>query len=432
MQNRRSTPYEAEAIKRQTDAEGVRRILLVDDSKAQRVLLRRMLEGMGHVVFEAVSGKDALEVADEIEPDLVISDWMMPGMDGVEFCRAFRALDREFYGYFILLTSKAERRDVQVGFEAGADDFLTKPVDWAELGARLNAGDRIIRMQRDLATKNKLLVGTLEELQTLYAALDRDLDEARKLQQALVPKRHYLSEQGAISLMLRSAGHVGGDLVGVHRLGASRYGLFAIDVSGHGIAAALMTARIAGYLSGQSPEINILLGRTEDGLIELRDPALVCRQFNEMLLADLDTEIYFTATILDCNLITGCLRVAQAGHPPVLLQSADGSVRFLGDGGMPIGLIENATYETVEYHINPGERLLVFSDGVTECPGASKGQLDEVGLERIVLKNAGLAGQDFLEALMWDLFEFSGTTSLPDDLSGILIERAEISGQPDR
>ena len=159
-------------------------VLVVDDSGLQRRILAASLTRWGYRVSEAGSGQDALALCVSDPPDLILSDWMMPQMDGLEFCRAFRALPREDYGYFILLTSKSEKEEVAQGLDCGADDFLTKPVNPAELRARINAASRIIDMQRQLSEKNRLIGSTLNELQTLYDALDSDLVEAKKLQQS--------------------------------------------------------------------------------------------------------------------------------------------------------------------------------------------------------------------------------------------------------
>ena len=153
-------------------------VLVVDDSRLQRKILQASLSRWGYRVFEADSGGQALEVCRQVQPDMVISDWMMPGMDGLEFCKAFRAMKRDSYGYFILLTSKSEKDEVAEGLDNGADDFLTKPVNPSELRARLNAGERILSMERELTQKNRLVKETLEKLQSLYESIDNDLLEA--------------------------------------------------------------------------------------------------------------------------------------------------------------------------------------------------------------------------------------------------------------
>ena len=193
--------------------------LIVDDSRLQRRILCKSVRAWGFDVIEAASGDAALELCRNVTPDLVLSDWMMPGMNGLEFCHAFRQLEGEDYGYFILLTSKSEKDEVARGLEAGADDFVSKPVDLNELRARITAGDRILQMQRDLTGKNHLISQTLQELQRLYDSIDKDLLEAKKLQQSLVRERSVVLDQGHVSLLLRPSGHVGGDLVGFFRTG---------------------------------------------------------------------------------------------------------------------------------------------------------------------------------------------------------------------
>ena len=157
------------------------RVLVLDDSRAQRMLLVALLRRWGHEVVECDTPEAALAAATDPQIGLVISDWVMPGLTGPEFCRRLRGLRREGYVYVILLTSRSEDGALTEGLEAGADDFLTKPVRPPELRARLTAGARIVAMQRDLVQKNQLLSGALGELRTLYDALDHDLDEARRL-----------------------------------------------------------------------------------------------------------------------------------------------------------------------------------------------------------------------------------------------------------
>ena len=102
-------------------------------------------------------------------PDFVISDWIMPGASGIEFCRKFREISSEEYGYFILLTSKSEKAEIAQGLDSGADDFLSIPVNRDELRARRAAGSRILEFQRELSEKNRLVSVTLDELKRLDA-----------------------------------------------------------------------------------------------------------------------------------------------------------------------------------------------------------------------------------------------------------------------
>ncbi|WP_236940036.1 PP2C family protein-serine/threonine phosphatase [Falsihalocynthiibacter arcticus] len=400
----------------------IKRILVVDDSRAQRRLLSTMLKRWGFSVLEAGSGDEALEILQTHSADLILSDWMMPGMSGVEFCQIFRQLDKKKYGYFILLTSKSEKEEVAHGLEVGADDFLTKPVSSNELRARITAAERILSMERELIEKNALVSRTLEEISALYDTLDRDLIEAKKLQQSLVKERYRSFETAQISLLLRPSGHVGGDLVGMFPISDTEIGIYAIDVSGHGITSALMTARLAGYLSGASPKQNVALEKNGKGGFAARPPAVATELLNRLCLEEMDTEHYFTLVLAILNLVTGEVVLTQAGHPHPAIQRADGTIEYVGNGGMPVGLIEGATYEECRATLLQGDRLLILSDGITECPNALDVMLEEEGLEALLWRNRHVQGPAMLEALVWDLQEYAGEKEFPDDVSAAMVE----------
>ncbi|NDR57504.1 PP2C family protein-serine/threonine phosphatase [Aliiruegeria sabulilitoris] len=398
------------------------KVLVVDDSRLQRRILCASLNRWGFNVTEAASGPEALEKCAANPPDLVISDWMMPGMNGPDFCQAFRAMERDSYGYFILLTSKSEAVDVAQGLDAGADDFLTKPVSGDELRARLNAGERILRMEQELVDKNRLLSSTLEELQALYDSLDSDLIEARKLQQSLIKERNRRFGDSEVSLLLRPSGHVGGDLVGFFPIDSRRVGLFAIDVSGHGVASALMTARLAGYLSGSSADQNIALFEGEFGIYDALPPEQVAERLNNLTLDEIQTETYFTLLYAEVDLVSGHVMLVQAGHPYPAIQRADGTVETIGSGGMPVGLMPDASFERVECDLGCGDRLFIVSDGVTECESPDGKMFDEEGLSKTLANNRHLKGQEFLEAVTWDLHQYAGEKEFSDDVSAVLFE----------
>jgi sigma-B regulation protein RsbU (phosphoserine phosphatase) len=406
----------------QVVSKAIHKVLLVDDSRLQRRILSASLKRDGYDVIEADSGEEALELCRHARPDLVLSDWVMPGMDGLEFCRRFRMLSGEHYGYFILLTSKSEKAEVVKGLESGADDFLSKPVNAHELRARINAGDRILKMQRELTHKNHVITDTLEELRRLYNSLDNDLIEAKKLQQSLVRERYRDFGTGAASLMLHSSGHVGGDLVGHYRISDHKIGLFAIDVSGHGVSSALVTARLAGYLSSSSPEQNIALKALPDGGHTYLSPAEVVAQLNKIVFSEMETEHYFTMLLAVIDLQTGVVQLAQAGHPhPILLRHGE-KIEKIGSGGLPVGLIEGAMFEGFETNLNIGERLLILSDGVIECPDQNGELLGDEGLERLLTDLHDQPTETLLETLHCRLDAMTAGAGLPDDVSGILFE----------
>ena len=131
------------------------RILIAEDDTVSRTILRRAVEKIGHECLASADGEEAWSLYKE-NPDLdvIISDWMMPGVDGLELCRRVRNLDRDGYTYFIFLTALGDRGHLLQGLKAGADDYLSKPLDRDELGMRLTSALRVTDLHQRLAFQN--------------------------------------------------------------------------------------------------------------------------------------------------------------------------------------------------------------------------------------------------------------------------------------
>lgn len=395
-------------------------ILVVDDSRAQRRLLTRTLEKWGYETVEADSGRAALALCKATHFDIIISDWMMPGMSGVEFCRTFRDMS-DHATFFLLLTAQTEREILAEGLESGADDFLSKPFHAVELRARLRAGRRSVQAQRALADQNLTLSQTLEDLSDAYAAIERDLKGARVFQEGLLPDR-FISFGGIdVSLLFRSSGHVGGDLVGYFPIKDAEIGVFSVDVSGHGVASALMTARIASYFNAATPDRNIALIQNDEGYV-MAPLQETCERLNSILMQDAESDLYFTMAIAHINLKTYAVKTCVAGHPSPVLQRADGSVEFLELWSTPIGLVEDGAYSETEIQLAAGDRVVFYSDGVTECPDPDASLLDEDGFATFLDKARGLSGTNFVDRLTEDLISYHGSEDFPDDISAVVVE----------
>lgn len=401
---------------------GAMRVLVVDDSRAMRKVVVTHLKRWGFTTMEASDGAEALEICKDASIDVILSDWEMPKMDGLEFCRQFRALDRDRYGYFILLTSRNEKNDVAMGLEIGADDFLSKPVNSTELKARIRSGMRVLDMEHQLREKHETVQNALVDLQAAHDSISRDLVEAEKFQQSLVPVRHKSFDAGDVSILFKSCSHVGGDLVGFFSFAPDRLGLFSIDVSGHGISSALLTARLAGWMSPISQEQNVTLKVDENGKFYQRDPAKVASVLNDRMCSELETDHYFTLCYADVDLSTGRVRMVQAGHPHPVLFNEDKRTKFIGNGGPPIGLMPEMEFETNTFHLEPGDRLLLYSDGLTECEAECCMLLDESGLQRIVDRNKTISGRPFMDNMWNALTDFAEHRPISDDVSAILLE----------
>ncbi len=150
-----------------------------DDPFFQRVLTKR-LQAEGYQVYAAGDGREGMKAIVSFEPDLVISDWMMPEVDGLELCQSVKTGLREAAPYFILLTAKGEISNKLLALDTGADDYLVKPCDQGELMARVRAGLRIVLLSQELR-------GTVEELRVANAELQSARSEVERLSHELLP-----------------------------------------------------------------------------------------------------------------------------------------------------------------------------------------------------------------------------------------------------
>lgn len=400
------------------------RVLVVDDSAAQRQLLTAILSRMDLDVVALADPGHALHFClteEGADIRMILSDWQMPLMDGPDFCKAFRGLVRDDYAYFILMTSDTDRRTKAQGLDSGADDFVTRPIDIRELRARIRTGLRILDMQEALQHRNHEVRTTLDDLQTLHDAMNRDLAEARKLQRAFIPVRSLRQGGSELSLRLVTSGQIGGDLVGHFAISEDRIGLYSIDVSGHGVASALLTGRLAGLFSWNSRRGNIAF--RSDGR-DVHGPEVVMARLNDIMLQELSSDIYFTAVLAYADLGTGRITFCQAGHPHPLVRRADGRVETVGAGGPPVGLIAEAEFERVAIDLAPGDAFLMYSDGLTECADTWGDMLEEDGLMDLLaaIPPDATAAVDGIEAA---LRAHSGINGFEDDISMLLFRYGE-------
>jgi diguanylate cyclase (GGDEF)-like protein len=165
------------------------RILVAEDSPVARELLQRMLAAWGYEAVVAQDGEQAWRLLQQPDcPRIALLDWMMPGVDGLELCRRVRDLTRDRYVYLILLTGKDQQEDVVRGLDAGADDYLKKPFDQAELLARIRAGQRIVDVHGQMSAAREALreqastdpLTRLANRRSILQTLDREIERSRR------------------------------------------------------------------------------------------------------------------------------------------------------------------------------------------------------------------------------------------------------------
>lgn len=392
-------------------------VLIVEDSRLYRRLLSGMLAQWGYKVSEAENGLAALQILESQPVSLVISDWEMPEMDGLTLCREIRSRQIGHYIYVILLTARENPDDLTLGFDAGADDFLSKPVEQSELRARLHAGARILSLEATLAARNARLSEALRQI-------EQDLEVAARIQQSVLPAhqqryRDYFSDW----LFLPSA-WVSGDIFNVFPLD-NHLGFYCVDVSGHGVGAAMMSLAVARqFLHGRAVERFLF---TDDD--EVASPAEVVRILNGRFCSD-EVEIvsYFTMIYGVIDLDTGEGKLCQAGHTTPFIVSPDGEVRAVGSGGAPVGLMPDLSWTDVDFTLAAGERLCLFSDGITECENLAGEQFGPQRLQEALRHGAALGLNDLLaqfarHLIHWRSGENQEQPTMADDVSLLVIER---------
>ncbi|MFO1406418.1 MAG: SpoIIE family protein phosphatase [Steroidobacteraceae bacterium] len=384
--------------------------LAVEDDGFERLRLAAILERLGFEVVLAADGAEALSLLTGQPPDVLITDWQLPALSGLDLCRAVRGGDPARRPYTVLVTARDQLEDLVEGLESGADDFIAKPYRAEELSARLRSGQRLLEMRRALVERTGMLEQALRHHRRGREVLEADLAAAARLQHQLLERALAPVPGLAIAHLFRPAQKVGGDIYGVARLAGDRAGFFHIDATGHGISAALHGFAIATALLG-------LGGRA----VEFDDPAAWVHAFNGRALE--------VGADIGCSLVVGWLdlgtrggRLCQAGHPHPLAVARDGAVRVLGSGGLPVGAIDGARYRSCEFELASGERLVLHSDGVTDCEGPT-GQPFGTDRLRGALASAAAADLDgLLRAVGRALDDWRGTATHDDDVSLLILE----------
>lgn len=391
------------------------KILIVEDEKVTRKLLRNRLEKWGYEVTSAADGLEAWELFQREAFPMVISDWMMPGLDGLELVRRIRAFDRPGYVYTILLTARDRREDILAGMAAGADDFITKPFDQEELAARIKVGARITRLEQELEKRNR-------ELEKANRRMKRDLEAAARIQRSLLPARLPHCPGVEFAWKYEPCEELAGDTLNLFMLDESHVGLYLLDVSGHGVPAALLSVNLSRILTpdpGQSDLLKEACPEGADGYCLIK-PAEVANRLNQRFPLDERTGQYFTFQYGQLEITSRTLTFVSAGHPPMIHLKADGGVETLLVRSLPIGFKseEPDLYRERELKLEAGDRLYFYSDGILEAAAPESREM--FGIDRLKETLDRARGQSLaagLETVCRELERWSGSPRQADDVS---------------
>ncbi len=392
------------------------KILVAEDDKVSRRLLVRTLQKWGHDVVEAPDGQQAWETFQQQTFPMVITDWMMPHMDGIDLVKKIRSVPTDEYVYIIMLTARAEKNDLIEGMEAGADDFLVKPVNNDELRVRLRAGERIVELEKKLSMRN-------HELEETNRRMRRDLEAAAKIQEALLPSSLPENHRYQVAWHFDPCDELAGDVLNFFHLDENNLGMYVLDVSGHGVAAALLAVTLSRLLSPVLDQSSIIKTRLENPpRYAITPPREVANQLNRRFQMDADTGQYFT-------MIYGVLDVAQrkfqfvsAGHPPIILVPAEGEARQIQVPGLPIGFMEEWDYSQDEIQLQPGDRFYMYSDGIIEARNDKEKMFSKNRLTEVLGKARKLSLQESIHYTLQKLKEWTNGRPIDDDVTILGVE----------
>jgi len=399
-------------------------VLVAEDDSATRLMVAKSLRDWGYEVVEAADGAAAwscLQESDAIR--LVVSDWSMPGLDGLELCQRVRTLPRSEYTYFILLTAHRDKESLVQGLAAGADDYVAKPFDKQELLARIRAGERTLKLQHELAERLDELTRVNRRLAEANRRMKTDLEAAARLQQALLPTELPGMPSAGFAWLYRPCEELGGDCLNVFQLDASHVGFYILDVSGHGVAAALLSVTLRRMLTPQPAESSLLHERlTPSGRRRITPPARVAEELNRLFPFDPDVGQYFTLFYGVLNTRSRLVRFVSAGHPsPIRVSGPDRSI-VLDAPGYPIGITETPEYEEHVVRLQPGDRLYVYSDGLSDAANSEGNMLGAVRLQNLLGSLHGVTLENTLTELWNAVGRWSGHDKPVDDVSMLAVE----------
>jgi len=376
------------------------RVLLVDDAKANLDILVEGLKS-DHKLSLALNGEMALQIAARTPPDLVLLDIVMPGLDGYEVCRRLRQLPETAEVPIMFLSSLEEVQNKTRGFEAGANDYLTKPFEMLEVKARV----------RSLLKAKAYSDAAKEQIAS-------ELRVAREIQMGMLPHDFTAVEQAypvGFGAVLEPAREVGGDLYGICAAGPERLVIFLGDVSGKGIPASMFMVRAISLAR--------LLSR------EIAEPERILARLNDELAADNPSGMFVTFLCGVFEPASGRLALANAGHcRPVLLSVGEAPRWAVKNLGTALGLEPGLEFERAEVILREGDALICYTDGVTE---AFNPQEECYGSERLLADAGAFAGQAapaLAAGLLQKVRAFAGAAPQSDDIA-ILALRVGRAGE---
>ena len=376
-------------------------VLIVDDDAASRKLLARILTTRGYSCRETDKAAAALRLVQKEQPAVVLLDFAMPEMDGAEALRQLRADPNPSVAQtpVIMLTGHGDN-EVKC-LNAGANDFVIKPINAEVLLARIETQLRLRSLRLQLEQQN-------QELEAWRRDLERDLAAARLTQQSLIPQKPPTIPGWALAACYRPVIQVGGDIYGWLPIKNGRWLFWIADATGHGAAAALMTT-LAKLLFHHGHEAH-------------ERPATIMEAVNNDLRGTFGGRSFMSAMCVALDPKAGQATVVGAGHPPLLVTRFGRGTEAIGSTAPPLGLVEEVQFSETVLELNPGDAFILYTDGL--LGPAKNGRPRSTPTQLAGMINPFAPSADALLDLMLKAATPETSESPPDDIAAVVVRRS--------
>jgi len=369
-------------------------ILLVDDNPTNLQVLFQTLEGVGCKLLIAKNGNGALAIAGKARPDLILLDIMMPDIDGYEVCRQLKADPATADIPVIFLSALGETEDKVKGLHLGAVDYITKPFQPDEVIARVNTHLTIHRLKREVESQKD--------------QLKHELEVVSEVQRKLLPKKLPEINGFKLAAHYETSRYAGGDYYDILEIPENRWGFLIADAEGHSAPAAVLMAMTCALFRAYSGSP--------------ADPAAVLHYLNQHLCKVAEPS-FMTALYAVYDAGQQTMRIARAGQPlPMIYRASEKKAFELESPGVyPLG-IEPYQIEipVTEVKLLPGDRFLVYTDGLSERFNAAGETYGEERLLKPLATDNATVPQDVVAAIMGDVEQFAGNHPADDDQALLL------------
>jgi sigma-B regulation protein RsbU (phosphoserine phosphatase) len=380
-------------------------ILVVDDDAMSRRVLAQLLSAAGYNCRVSNDGSEALETIHARPPSLLLLDFDMPGLNGAEVLRCLRSDEDPTVAQIpaIMLTAHGSDQSEVSCLQAGADDFVTKPVNASVLRARIETQLRLRSMRRQLERQN-------DELEKWRRDLERDLAAARLTQQSLIPQKPLLLPGWQIATYYHPVIQVGGDIYGWLRMKDGRVLFWIADGTGHGAAAALLTT-LAKLLF-------------HHGSMDHDSPASLMEAVDNDFRSTFGARSFMTAMCVALDPATGQAQVVGAGHPPLLVARHGGTTESIASVAPPLGMIKRSAFTETAIDLEPGDAFLLYTDGLLRWAKDERHRVTPEQLEK-ALDHSAPSAEALLERIVAQTTPDNSAKTAPDDVAAIAVRRED-------